>query len=699
MIDGSMTRFLRPKSIALIGGGGWTDAVAAGNRVVGFAGPIWRVHPHRPSTAENPCYRTVEDLPAPPDTAFVAVPAREVPAVAASLAHVGAGGFVCFAAGFSELDTPQGHGLTHALLDATPGLPFLGPNCYGFVNFFDRAALWPDQVVGTSPARGVALICQSGTIALTLMFGDRSLPIGYVLTVGNQTRVGIEDLVEALCDDDRVSAFGIYVEGIKEPERFVGAAARARAAGKPIALVKTGRTESAARTTRTHTGALSGTDAVFDAMCRQAAIARCETLSTLCETLKVFHAGGPLPGRRVLVMGASGGDMAMTADLSSNLGLSYPPIPTDPAARLSEILGGRVTVANPFDMHTYTWFDSAAQRALFDTTLSAGFDAVAYVLDSPPEDKADVSAFSVVIDQFVAAARAHASTSPQPSRAVLLASLPETLSPRVREQCLRAGVVPLQGQREALEALDLAGAVGETWNSGATLAPLWQPGLHERMDEHVDTLDEVEAKAALAEAGVPLPQSRLVPATNAAAAAVELGWPVVMKAAAAGLMHKSEVGGVILGIDSPSSAAAAAEKLGGLSEHVLIEEQVTDGVAEILVGVIRDAQFGLALVIGAGGVMTELLRDSTTLLPPFAPSSIIGALERLAVAPLLRGFRGKPAGDVPALVEAIVRVARYAERHASRLVELDVNPIIVRPAGYGVVAVDALIRLAKETST
>jgi acetyl-CoA synthetase len=688
-------RLLRPRSIALIGGGAWTDAVAAGNRAVGFRGELWRVHPTRPSTPQCHYYRSIEELPAPPDAAFLAVPAREVPGVAAALQRAGAGGMVCFSSGFSELGTAQGHELTRALIEAAPSLPFLGPNCYGFVNLFDRCALLPDQVVGDSPPRGVALICQSGTIALTLMFNDRSLPIGYVLTVGNQTRLAIEDLIEILCADERVSAFGIYVEGLKDPQRFAHAAALARAAGKPIALVKAGRTEAAARTAQTHTGALAGADAVFDAFCRQAGIARCETLSTLCETLKVFHAGGPLPGRRVLVMGASGGDMAMTADVSRHLGLSFPQFSPQQAGRLRQILGERVTISNPFDIHTYTWFDLPAQRALFDTVLSAGFDAVAFMLDTPPEQKADVSAFTAVIDQFIAAASATGAAGGPPARAALLASLPETISPAVRAQCLAAGVVPLQGQREALEAIDLAGSVGETWHKPAGLQLLMPPA-PAAAGATVETLSEAESKAALAAAGLPIPRSKLVAATQAAAAAGELGFPVVMKASAAALAHKSDVGGVLLNIRTPAEAAAAAARLAALSDTLLVEQMIADGVAEILVGVLVDPQFGLTLVVGAGGTLTEILRDSTSILPPFTPAAVAAALQRLNVSRLLAGYRGKRAGDVPALVDAILSVTRYAEARLARLVELDVNPIIVRPAGAGVVAVDALIRLSKE---
>src|SRR5450631_1175340 len=368
-------RLIAPRSIALIGAGAWTDAVAAGNTAIGYSGELWRVHPSRTSTAATTYYRSIADLPGIPDAAFVAVPNHEAPGVAAELAARGAGGFVCFSAGFSETGTESGHLLTQELAANAGNLPFFGPNCYGFVNFFDRAAMMPDQIVGSHVARGVALICQSGTIALTLMFNHRSLPIGCLFTVGNQSRLAVEDLIEMLCGDSRVSAFGLYLEGIKDPQRFARAAARAQAAGKPIAVIKSGRTAAAVRTAHSHTGALAGTDVVFEAFCRQAGIARCDTLSTLCETLKLFHLGGPLAGRKVLVMGASGGDMAMTADVSRDMDLDFAPLPQARAGALREVLTDRVTIANPFDIHTYLWFDPPALMRVFSEVMKGGYDA------------------------------------------------------------------------------------------------------------------------------------------------------------------------------------------------------------------------------------------------------------------------------------------------------------------------------------
>src|ERR1700676_488326 len=459
MIQTAMQRLLAPRSIAMIGGA-WADAAVAASRAIGYDGKLWRIHPQRPSSPETPYFRSVDELPGIPDAAFIAAPNREVPGIAAALARGGAGGFVCFAAGFSETGSAEGQQLTEQLLASAADLPFLGPNCYGLINFFDGAALWPDQVVGERAERGVALICQSGTIALNLLFNDRSLPIGYVLTVGNQTRLAVEDMIELLAEDQRVTAFGIYIEGIKNAPAFARAADRARAAGKPVALVKAGRTEAAARTARSHTGSLAGADVVFDAFCRQAGIARCESLAALCETLKIFHAGGPLPGRRVLVMGASGGDMAMTADTARQLGLKFPPFPERSATRLREILGDRVTIANPFDFHTHIWFDRAALRSMFSVVQRAGFDAVALMVDCPSEDEADPASYFNVIDEYIAASPGAT------TRAALICSLPESLASGTREKCLAAGIAPLQGQREALEALDLAGAVGESWSSG-----------------------------------------------------------------------------------------------------------------------------------------------------------------------------------------------------------------------------------------
>ena len=681
-------RLLAPRSVALVGGA-WADAVAAASRAIGYTGEIWHIHPKRPSTAEKTYYRSVDELPDSPDATFVAAPNVEVPGIARALVQRESGGFVCFAAGFSETATDQGHHLTDELLQSAGDLPFFGPNCYGFVNFFDGAALWPDQVVGKRCERGVALICQSGTIALNLLFNDRSLPIGYLLTVGNQTRLAVEDMIELLADDERVTAFGLYVEGIKDAPRFARAVEKARRVGKPIAMVKTGRTEAAARTARSHTGSLAGADVVFDAYCQQAGIARCDSLATLCETLKLLHAGGPLPGRKVMILGASGGDMAMTADAARDLGLTFPAVPEERFAQLREILTDRVHIANPFDFHTHIWFDRPALRAMFSVVQRSGYDATGFMIDCPPAAKADPASYVAAIEEFIAA------YAGAPTRGAVICSLPESLSAEIRETCLGAGIVPLQGQRQALEALDLAAGVGEAWANGAEVE-LRRPVNNTAPATNVRSLTEHEGKHALSAFGVRIPRSHTVPASQATSAAESLGFPVVIKAASAALEHKSDVGGVVINIRTRAEAEAAADRLSRLSDTLLVEEMVTGSVAEILIGMTVDPQFGQVMVLGAGGVLTELLRDTVTLLPPFTATAIKSALKRLTVWKLLSGYRGKPPADVPALVATALACGRYAEANVNTLVELDINPVIVCPEGQGAVAVDALIRLTQE---
>jgi acyl-CoA synthetase (NDP forming) len=351
---------------------------------------------------------------------------------------------------------------------------------------------------------------------------------------------------------------------------------------------------------------------------------------------------------------------------------------------------------------------------MFSLVHRAGFDTTGFMLDCPPEDQADPAAYVVAIKQYLA-------TFPgPPTRGALISAMPESMSPTTREMCFAAGVMPLQGQREALEALNLAGEVGEAWAGGAKVelrvpgrrgeaptdtaadgdrgdgqsaASASVPPAASRGEHAARALTEHAAKSALAAFGLTIPLSAVVAPNEDAAAAQKIGFPVVIKASGAHLEHKSELGAVVVNIRTAAEADLAAQRLSNLSDQLLVEQMIADGVAEILVGMTVDPQFGQVLVVGAGGVLTELLRDTVTLLPPFTPASIQAALKRLKVSKLLAGFRGKPAGDIPALIEAVLACARYAEANLNTLAELDINPVIVRPAGLGAVAVDALIRL------
>jgi acetyl-CoA synthetase len=440
-VSSNLQRLLNPRRIAVVGGH-WADALIEANRALGFGGEIWHVHPTR-----EDCYHSIEELPQSPDATFIGVLSKSVPALARQLRHKGGGGFVCFASGFEEAPNLE---LTEELLQAAAPLPFLGTNCYGFVNYFDGVALWPDKLTRRRPTRGVAVICQSGGIGIGFTHSQRSLPIGYLISVGNQTNITVADLIEALTQDPRVSAFGLYVEGIKNLVEFQRAAAKARAAGKPIAIIKAGRTAAAAAAAYTHTASVTGDDAEFDSLCRTEGIARCETLASLIETLKVLHLGGPLRGKRVLAMASSAGYAILTSEVARQIDLDFAAIPPGTARELGEILGPRIVISNPLDFQTLHWHDQARMRALFKAVFAAGYDAIAFMFGYPSQDCADTADYDMPIDEFMDEA------ANSPTRAAILAPLPEFFGEKLRTRCIEKGVIPLQGHLEGLQALSAA---------------------------------------------------------------------------------------------------------------------------------------------------------------------------------------------------------------------------------------------------
>jgi acetyl-CoA synthetase len=677
-----LTRLLRPKSLALVGGA-WCDTIAIQCRSLGYAGALWRVHPTRASTAVETYYRNLGGLPGVPDCVFFGVNRELTVQDLPEAVRVGAGGAVCFASGFAEAQTPQGHELNAKLLQAAAELPFLGPNCFGFVNFLDRVAVWPDQLGGDPVERGVALICQSGAIAQTLMAQQRELPLAYLITVGNQAKVQQHHLIDALLDDPRVTAIGLYVEALGDLAGFVAAAERARERRVPLAVIKSGRSEAAARATLSHTASLGGADRLYDALFERLGIARCFSLAELVETVKALHVFGPLKGNRVLFTGCSGGDMAMTADVGDGLGLDFAPLPEDAKVQLLDLLGDKVPLANPFDFQTYIWYDRAKMERLFAILANAGYDAIGFLIDHPDPAYCDVSSYETALRIFLEATLA----AKLPAAAV--ASLPETLPKRLRKLTLTRGGVPLQGLPEAMQAFAQAVQAGVAWRAAKPVTVL-----RGASPERAVSLTEAAAKRHLADAGIAVPRGWTVPPGEAATAAARLGFPVALKASSAALLHKTEAGGVALNLRDAASVAAAAARLEALAPEVLVEEMIEDAVAELLLGVTVDPQFGPTLTLGAGGTLTEIVRDSQALLLPLDEAQVLAALRNLRVWPLLEGFRGKPAGDVAAVVSTVLAIARYVEANAAKIVELEINPLLVRPAGKGAVAVDALLRLA-----
>ncbi|WP_235877956.1 acetate--CoA ligase family protein [Saccharopolyspora karakumensis] len=668
---------LTPRHIAVFGGDTAAEAIRQCRRV-GFAGPIWPVHPTRSALEGLPCYRSAAELPDAPDAAFVAVPREATVDVVADLAARGTGGVVCHAAGFAEHGS-GGASLQQSLVDAAADMALVGPNCIGILNYLDGAALWPDQHGGQRVDRGVAVLTQSGNIGQNLTMQRRSLPLAQLITLGNGAVTGVADLVEAVLADPRITAIGLHLEGIDDVAGLSRIGLRALRAGVPVVVLKSGTSELGARTSLSHTSSLSGSDVLCDALFRRLGMARVHNVDTFVETLKFLHAHGALPGSRITSASCSGGEAALVADLAERRGLELPPLPAHTETRLRQLLGERVAVANPLDYHTYIWGDLAAQTACFTELLATGLDCHLLLVDFPRDDRCVDGPWTTTADAFLAAHRAVGGT------ACAVSSLPEGIPEHLGERLLDSGIAPMQGIGDCLEAIAAAVQIGAAQRRVESLTPLEAPTAgtyeHHQLDEHV-------GKRELAAAGLTVPEGVLTTSHEAPEAAAGLGFPVVVKAVSTDLAHKSEAGGVRVGLTSREQVRSTVAEMDSLTDAFLVERMVQGTVAELLVGVHRDPQFGLALTIGAGGVLVELVRDSATLLLPATRDQIEEALRGLRIWPLLAGFRG-PGADVPAVLDAITAVVDYA-RGEERLVELDVNPLLALP--NAAVAVDVLVR-------
>ncbi|MDH4478741.1 MAG: acetate--CoA ligase family protein [Rhodoferax sp.] len=680
-----LQRLFSPRHIAVFGGSSAAEAIRQ-CRKLGYGGQLWPVHPTRETVEGIACYPDVAALPDAPDASFVAVPRHATVDIVGQLAARGAGGVICYASGFAEVGG-EGVALQQQLVHNAGDMALLGPNCYGMLNYLDGVALWPDQHGGQRVERGVALITQSGNIGLNLTMQRRALPLAYLITVGNKAGNSMESLVDALLADRRVSVIGMHIEGLDDVAAFSRVALKALRQGVPLVALKAGSSTLGAQTAMSHTSSLAGPDALYDALFERCGVARVRDPAGLIETCKFLHVHGPLGGRRIISASCSGGEASLVADLAQPRVLDMPAIPAAAQARLYAVLGDKVTVANPLDYHTYIWGDLAAQTECFSGLMDCGFDAHLLVLDYPRLDRCSADSWGTTVDAFVAAA--HAGDRTGKKAATVVASLPEDL-PEVHAQALMArGIAPMHGLPDCLDAIAHAAQLGAATQAQAGLIPLLPVQALQAGTPR--TLDEAASKRALAAFGLPVPQGQVVAAAQVVQAAEALGYPVVLKAVSDQLAHKTEAGAVHLNLTNAAQVQAALNRMAGLSERFLVEQMASNVVAEVIVGVQRDAQFGLSLTVGAGGVLVELLQDARTLLFPVQRHDVHAALQTLKVWPLLRGFRGRPGSDLTALVDAVMAVADYAQANAHCLLELDVNPVLVMPDG--VLAVDALIRL------
>ncbi len=658
-----LSRLLRPRSIAVLGSV-WAENVIAQCRKMGFAGEVWPVHPSRAEIGGLKAYPSLAALPAAPDATFIGVNRHATVEVVAELAAMGAGGAICFASGWTEAGEPE---LQSNLVAAAGVMPILGPNCYGVINYLDGALLWPDQHGGRRVEKGVALLSQSSNIVINMTMQARGLPVAYVACLGNAAQVGLAELAGALLADPRVTALGLYVEGIDDAPAFAALAGAARQAGKGIVTVKAGKTEAGRSAAASHTAALAGGGAASSAFLRQAGVAEVNTLSELLETLKIFHVHGPLLGRNFCSLSCSGGEAGLVADLSAKVDLAFPPPSDAQRQRLSDILGPIVAIANPLDYHTFIWGDGPRTEQVF-TTMLQGYDAGIFVIDPPRGDRCDASSFQPALDAIVAASR----NTGKPAFSV--ASLPENFGEARAVEMIDAGMVPLMGLESALGAL--AAAATGPGRAG------WRPLAATRGGQARRMLAEGAAKARLDAAGIAIPKGVTAPTlAGLLPLAKGLTPPLVLKGL--GFAHKTEAGAVRLALTTLEGQGEMAGAAGYLAE-----EMVTGAVAELLIGLRRDPVYGATLTLGMGGVTAELLADTVTMVLPVTGDEVGAALRRLRLWPLLDGYRGRKRADVGAAVSAVMALQAMLLADAT-LDEVEINPLILRE--NGAVAVDAVI--------
>ncbi|WP_370230740.1 CoA-binding protein, partial [Cognatishimia sp.] len=362
-----LARLLRPKTIAVVGGGAWCAAVIDQCQKMGFGGEIWPVHPKAEQLAGRDVFRTVTDLPKLPDAVFLGVNRFATVDLVGQLAAMGAGGAVCFASGFLEAsaEDTDAADLQDKLLSAAADMPILGPNCYGFINYLDGALLWPDQQGGKSCDTGVAIVTQSSNIAINLTMQTRGLPIAYAITAGNQAQIGIAELGKNLLQDPRVTALGLHVEGFGDLRAWEDLAAFAASVNKPIVAIKVGKSDQAQAATVSHTASVAGGDAGAAALLDRLGIARLNDLPSFLETLKLLHVTGPLASNTVATMSCSGGEASLAADTAHGRNLVFPALNARQARDLRTALGPMVALANPLDYHTYIWRDVPALTQTF----------------------------------------------------------------------------------------------------------------------------------------------------------------------------------------------------------------------------------------------------------------------------------------------------------------------------------------------
>jgi acyl-CoA synthetase (NDP forming) len=687
-----LARLLRPSSIAVVGAndrpGSYAAQALENLETIGFAGPVWGVNPNRREVMGRPCVPTLAELPEAADAVVVAIPAAAVAGVIDQAGERGCGGAVVFSAGFAEVAGGVEHQRALVAAAERHALPVCGPNCNGVVAAHSRTALWGDALGPPEPG-AVALVSQSGNVAVNALATRRGLRFHTVVASGNQAVLSAADYLEFLAREEGLRAVALYLEDDGGPRLCEGLAACAEAE-IPVAVLKVGSSRAGASAAAAHSAALAGDQRVFRALVREAGAVWADDVHDLLElakTLAVPSRSRPARERPGLaIMTCSGGDSAQGADEAQSLGLELPPLADATARQLSAVLPSTATAANPLDYTAMIWGE---REALAELVRVLGSDpAIEQVLifyDQPHGlQGAAEESWRAVREGIVAGAAL------SPVDTLVCSTLPELLDDASAWAFAQSGVPAAAGLRSGLRCArarftgradprrlrEIAASAREI-PAGARAGAPW--------------LAEHEAKELLRAGGLRVPAGRVVHDSDDAAIALsELGGAIALKLSSASVQHKSELGGVELGLRTEPEVRAAYARLARLAERhhgVVLAEQMAEPGVELILAARTDGVVP-ALVLGLGGIWTERLDDVAIVPLPAGAERIERALGELRGAPLLQGSRGRPAVDVAA-------AAALAQRAGELLVEqrletLECNPVLVGRAGA--VAVDAAVR-------
>jgi len=706
-----LKNLLEPATIAVIGA---SDRPGPGRQAIenleqlGFPGTIVPINPKYERIRGMRCYPSISEAcndGHTVDVAAILLGRDRIIPVVEELGSAGVHAAWAFASGFSE-SGPEGATLQRTLQEVCErqDVAFCGPNCVGYVEPAGGAAAFSAPVSPSLRAGNVSVVAQSGSIALALVNSARGIGFRFLVSSGNEAVLDSTDYIDYFLDDERTDVVLAFIEQIRRPQRFIDAARKARALGKPLIVLKVGRSELGQRATVAHTGALAGSDAVYDAVFRKYGVIRVDDLDEMLETAEAFsRIGRTRPaGARVGMLTVSGGEISLCADLADGLGFTFPEWSDRTKAAFAEVLPPYADLANPLD----AWGSGRVEETYVRCVEAAVDDDVDLVVISQDAPRGlapnQIEQYRAIADAAAAASRR--SAVPIVAISHLSGGVDETL-----RAAFAAGNVPLlQGTREGLHAVHhlidhgrlLRGPEAPSHETRERCTTTWPDSVEDGV------LDEVRSKQLFRSFGIPCVEEELCTSEDAAAdAASRIGYPVVLKAIASDLAHKTEAGAVALNLADEAALrdayrgllARVAERIDpGTLDGILVQRMVRDAVAEVVVGLMRDATFGPVVVFGLGGTVVELFEDSSIGVPPLSSRAARQMIASTKSARLLDGFRGGDAGDVDALTEVIVQIGRIGLQWGDRIRAIDINPLLVLPKGAGVVAVDGLIDVSRD---